>query len=594
MITALSFLLAAHHVHAAIVNRCGQRPAVCDEWYRLRLRSNYNVGGCGVKFQCKPVIYIPEIKSNDPELIGRFFSPNGFDVTFIKPPDLSNDNHRTFVYPPYNTKGYNHVKALSIDELDIVGTKDNVCMMSKRSEIIFKNISRDGNHPRCFVVPEQTDQFMEYMSAVETNNAEQCWLFKSTTGNTYGGLSIMFYDIPRRQVVNLMVHVEDNMRQGKAGPAFVHKHDQLISYKSYNSPFASNGKEGKRGVFQRLVEQPLLIDGRSHSFRVFALVTSTLPLRLYVWPDSYCMVSRIPYKYVDASNPTATLESVCAIIVNSFFQKRHCWQLSGPPMRFMRLDTFFKAAEKTLSIKGLRVTAQEMWDNTKEQIEKVMLASYEHYFGVQGHQLLGIDMIISNDGTPHVLEINRSPGTTEDDAGRKKRMHKAWIQMTGAFTHQYDEKYMFCKRESDPFCKIQILYQKFAQAEKDSGGFIMSDLERETIYDYERERYINNNAFEELWPRSYERMDKYKAHLQTFNPTAPRTNVWKYVHEVLYRWLRWCEKGGNDCHPTARSHLDPPPIKKKKTRRRLLGMNYSEPAPRDQQLLGMNYSASFA
>lgn len=568
-------LFTRHHIYAQNynVNKCGSRPSVCDEWYRSNIRANYNIGGCGVKFQCKPTIYIPEIKSNDPEIIARFFSVNGFEVTFTKPHDLSNDNHRTFVYPPYGTKGYNHVKILAIDELDIVGTKDNVCLMSKRSEEIFKNISRDGSHPRCFVFPEQSDSFMQYMDSVEKSNAQQCWLFKSTTGNTYGGLSIMFYDIQRRQVVNLMVHVEDSMRRG-TGPAFVHKHDQLISYKSYMSPWPHGDKEAKKGVFQRLVEQPLLIDGRSHSFRVFALVTSTFPLRLYVWPDSYCMVSRIPYKYVDTSNPTATLESVCAIVVNSFFQKRHCWQLSGPPMRFMRLETFFKTAEKTLSMKGIRRTAQQMWDDTKEQIEKVMLASYEHYFAVQGHQLLGIDMIVSNDGTPHVLEINRSPGTTEDDAGRKKKMHKAWIAMTGSFTHHYEEKYMACKRESDPFCKIQILYNKFAQSQKDSGGFQMKELERDMIYDYERERYINANGWEELWPRSYERMDKYRAHMQTFNPTAPRTAVWKYVHEVLYRWLKWCEKGGNDCHPKARSHLEIQ-VKKSKSRRRLLGTNFS-------------------
>ena len=86
--------------------------------------------------------------------------------------------------------------------------------------------------------------------------------------------------------------------------------------------------------------------GRSHSFRVFVLITSTAPLRLWIWPDSYAMVGPVPYRYLNWASPSASLPSVCAVVINAFFQKRHCHAIfnhtdSSRPdphkMKFMRL-----------------------------------------------------------------------------------------------------------------------------------------------------------------------------------------------------------------------------------------------------------------
>ena len=66
-------------------------------------------------------------------------------------------------------------------------------------------------------------------------------------------------------------------------------------------------------------------------------------------------------------------------------------------------------------------------------IRFVLLADYSSFAGAQGQQLLGFDLVLDADGNVHVLEANRTPGTTEDDAGRKRRMHQGWATMTGGF-----------------------------------------------------------------------------------------------------------------------------------------------------------------
>ena len=218
----------------------------------------------------------------------------------------------------------------------------------------------------------------------------------------------------------------------------------------------SNGKLRTPGVFQRLVEMPLLHEGRSHSFRVFVLITSTAPLRFWIWPDAYAMVGPVPYQYLNATNPSGSLPSVCAMIINAFFQKRHCWALkkadeSTVKMKFMRLKSFFEQSTKLLSKRGHRASAQTLYDRTKDAVRMLILAGYGSFVGGKGHQFLGIDMILDDEGVPHVLEINRSPGTTEDDAGRKKLIHDSWISMTGSFAHDFKaQRWDRCQMQGDP------------------------------------------------------------------------------------------------------------------------------------------------
>ena len=87
----------------------------------------------------------------------------------------------------------------------------------------------------------------------------------------------------------------------------------------------------------------------------------------------------------------------------------------------------------------------------------LILAGYGSFVGGTGHQFLGIDMILDDEGVPHVLEINRSPGTTEDDAGRKKLIHDSWIGMTGSFAHDFTaRRWDRCRIQGDAGARVRV------------------------------------------------------------------------------------------------------------------------------------------
>ena len=63
------------------------------------------------------------------------------------------------------------------------------------------------------------------MMRMKSLNASEVWLFKSLTHNTYGGLSIMFYDQITGNVEHLRVKTEEESQK------VVRKHEKLQSYR---------------------------------------------------------------------------------------------------------------------------------------------------------------------------------------------------------------------------------------------------------------------------------------------------------------------------------------------------------------------------
>ena len=177
-----------------------------------------------------------------------------------------------------------------------------------------------------------------------------------------------------------------------------------------------------------MVHPPYLVEERSNRFRVCA--ADVVPLRARGRRNSYVMVAGLPYKNFVPDDPAVSSASVCAAIVNSFHEKRFCipFRNRGARLFMIKLPKFLAGAAEALG-----VSADELWARIERAIRFVLLADYSSFAGAQGQQLLGFDLVLDADGNVHVLEANRTPGTTEDDAGRKRRMHQGWATMTGGF-----------------------------------------------------------------------------------------------------------------------------------------------------------------
>ena len=127
--------------------------------------------------------------------------------------------------------------------------------------------------------------------------------------------------------------------------------------------------------------------------------------------------------------------------------------------------------------------------------------------------------------------------------------------MTGKFTREYGAGWSACTHvQIDPACDVMNQIKRFALGRGQARGFTIGHLERQTIFEYERERRINNNRFEELYPRSVPIIWRYEQHLKLLRPSlGEMANVTLYLHEVIKHWLAWCDEVR--CHLPSRTGL---------------------------------------
>ena len=118
---------------------------------------------------------------------------------------------------------------LAVEETRALGDKAGLCTISHRASGRWPEYIKSA-HPECFVTstPGTEKAFRERMRFV---NDTEVWLFKSLAHNTYGGLSIMFYDKISGNVEHMRVKTEDEKQK------VVRKHEKLQTYRQVTIKF---------------------------------------------------------------------------------------------------------------------------------------------------------------------------------------------------------------------------------------------------------------------------------------------------------------------------------------------------------------------
>ena len=141
-----------------------------------------------------------------------------------------------FVYPPYtgdsNTER-SGFSLLAVEETKGLGDKAGLCTIARRAGSKWPEFTKSA-HPECFVTstPGTEKAFRQRMKSLEAN---EVWLFKSLTHNTYGGLSIMFYDRSSGNIEHMRVQTEEKTQK------VVRKHEKLQSYRQVSGANESGG-----------------------------------------------------------------------------------------------------------------------------------------------------------------------------------------------------------------------------------------------------------------------------------------------------------------------------------------------------------------
>lgn len=185
-----------------------------------------------------------------------------------------------------------------------------------------------------------------------------------------------------------------------------------------------------RIVCQVYMKEPLLLDRFKFDLRVYVLVASVEPLRIYVYNEGLVRLATRHYAYPNRTNIRDKYMHLTNYSINKHSATySRDWE-TGSKRRFESFNKLF--VEEGYDI-------QKLWNDIDDVIVKTILTAlpelqHEYRTLFHGHdrisacfEILGFDIIIDHDLRPFLLEVNQSPSfnnnTHIDDTVKTNLIH---------------------------------------------------------------------------------------------------------------------------------------------------------------------------
>jgi len=173
-------------------------------------------------------------------------------------------------------------------------------------------------------------------------------------------------------------------------------------------------------VVQRYFSKPLLLDNLKFDLRLYAVVTSVVPLRAYLFKEGLARFCTVPYQPPRESN----LHEACMHLTNFAVNKKskdfrpseNIAQHGEGSKRsasavFRQIEQQYGTSPDELWAKVMRMAA-----NTLMALRPGLVEYYVHEqprplhpVGPKGFQIIGLDVLIDSDLEPRLLELNANP-----------------------------------------------------------------------------------------------------------------------------------------------------------------------------------------
>lgn len=165
-------------------------------------------------------------------------------------------------------------------------------------------------------------------------------------------------------------------------------------------------------VCQLYVKKPLLIDGLKFDMRVYVLITSLDPLRIYTYNEGLTRFATKPYAVPTKANTGNTFMHLTNYSLNKFSESFSKDREKGSKRTFSSLN-------RILSRDGYDV--QRLWNEIDAMVVKTVISALpvlKHNYNaifprhdvIQAcFEILGVDIIIDESFKPWLLEVNHSP-----------------------------------------------------------------------------------------------------------------------------------------------------------------------------------------
>ncbi|XP_059490184.1 tubulin polyglutamylase TTLL6-like [Neocloeon triangulifer] len=167
-------------------------------------------------------------------------------------------------------------------------------------------------------------------------------------------------------------------------------------------------------VCQAYIARPLLIDGFKFDMRIYGLITTCDPLRLYLYNEGIARFATQKYEVPGNNN----LHNVFMHLTNYSINKHSCEFVSGEDGSKRRISTI----NAWMQTQGFDVGL--IWNTIDDAIIKTVIPASENLkrqykMSFPRHPqgcfvLLGFDVLLDADLKPHILEVNRCPSLNID------------------------------------------------------------------------------------------------------------------------------------------------------------------------------------
>ncbi|CAM9169398.1 unnamed protein product [Chrysoparadoxa australica] len=244
--------------------------------------------------------------------------------------------------------------------------------------------------------------------------------FWPTTYVLPGEYALFAEDFKRSKSPNTNWIMKPIGRSQGRGIFIFNKLSQISKWKS-DSRWEKTKDDAETYVVQKYIKNPYLIAGRKFDMRLYVLVTSFMPLTVWIYRAGFCRFSHARY-----SNAVEDLDDMEPIssqkhLTNVSIQKKTesydkvfggKWELRQLKLHLMGIYGAEKADKMFWSV-------QEVILKSLQSVQQVMIND-KHCF-----ELYGYDVLFDDELKPWLLEVNASPslsGNTPEDRQLKQDM----------------------------------------------------------------------------------------------------------------------------------------------------------------------------
>ena len=170
-------------------------------------------------------------------------------------------------------------------------------------------------------------------------------------------------------------------------------------------------------IISRYIENPLLINGLKFDIRLYVLVTSWDPLRVYIYKEGLARLATEPYKTENSKT------NKFAHLTNYSINKKSEKFVNNENIEKDDVGNKWSLSAISKHLESIGADMNLLWSRCYDLILKCLLCVDPHITGAMKKisnmktncfELFGFDILVDNNLKPWILEANLSPSLSAD------------------------------------------------------------------------------------------------------------------------------------------------------------------------------------